>query len=125
MKASLVSAADQLVADELVSENIVLEKPALEKAMSGARGPRPEAASMFDLEVYISRTADGQTRGRAANLAVADIRAATVRETLQLLIDAARKVINESITRGAAIPRITPPNQPDDAESRFIVPLVM
>jgi hypothetical protein len=92
---------------------------------SELRTPRPDASSVYDLEVLISRLDEGETRGRAANLPLPGSRAATVREALQQVIEQARSLISESLAAERAIPWIDPPAVPEENESRFVVPLVM
>lgn len=101
-------------------------KPIPEKHASiEIRAPRQEASKVYDLEVLISRTAHGETRGRAANLPLPASSAATVREALQLVIEQARGLIVESLSRDGAIPWLDPSAVAEANESRFIVPLVM
>lgn len=103
------------------SENLVSEQ----RAGTESRTLRPEASSVYDLEVLISRLDEGETRGRAANLPLPASRAATVREALQLVIEQARSLISESLASDHAIPWVDPPAKPEENESRFVVPLVM
>lgn len=100
-------------------------KPRPESAISDMRNPRPEPAAMYELEVLVCRIAEGETRGRAANLPLPESRAGTVREVLQSVIEAARNMINECLARDNQIPWIDPPALPEENESRFVVPLVM
>lgn len=109
---------------------IVIDKPALsearpESALSDMRSPRPEPSSVYELEVLVCRLAEGETRGRAANLPLPECRADTVREVLQNVIEAARSMINECLARDHQIPWLEPAALPEDNESRFVVPLQM
>jgi hypothetical protein len=125
MKAGVALAAEHMTADELVADDVGIEKPIVEQLVAELRAPRIESGILFDLEVLICRVAEGASRGRAANLSIAEVRAATVRETLQLLIESARRVIRDSLARGDTIPQIEPPSQAEETESRFVVPLAM
>lgn len=119
MKSGTAIATDQRAA-ELASNS-----PQLESVTSEMRNPRPEPAAVYELEVLVCRLAEGETRGRAANLPLPESRADTVREVLQQVIEAARGMINECLARDHQIPWIDPPALPDENESRFVVPLVM
>lgn len=92
---------------------------------SEVKSPRPDAVGVYDLHVLISRIAVDETRARTANLPLPERRAATVREALQLVIDDARKLIHDSLSRDNHIPWIDPPALPEDSESRFVVPLTI
>lgn len=129
MKASAVIAADLITDDELESNKLGLEASTADagslpdRIISELRSSRPDAAAVFDLEVLIKRHADGLTRGRAANLPIPEIQAATVREALQFLIERARALMNECLANGKAIPWVAPASAAAENESRFIVPL--
>ncbi len=100
-------------------------RPRAEATISDMRNPRPEPSAVYELEVLVCRLAEGETRGRAANLPLPESRADTVREVLQSVIEAARGMINECLARDNQIPWIDPPALPEENESRFVVPLVM
>lgn len=102
-----------------------LARPRAEATTSELRNPRPEPSAVYEVEVLVCRTAEGITRGRAANLPLAECRADTVREVLQNVVEAARGMINECLARDNQVPWIDPPALPDENESRFVVPLVM
>lgn len=97
----------------------------IDSTTTDMRNPRPEPAAMYELEVLVCRIAEGETRGRAANLPLPECRAGTVREVLQDLIEAARNMIGECLARDNQIPWIDPPALAEDNESRFVVPLAM
>ena len=103
----------------------ISSQASLDSTVTEMRSPRPEAAAVYELEVLVCRVAEGETRGRAANLPLPESRAGTVREVLQSVIEAARGMINECLARDNQIPWIDPPALPEDNESRFVVPLVM
>ena len=103
----------------------ISSQASLDSTVTEMRSPRPEAAAVYELEVLVCRVAEGETRGRAANLPLPESRAGTVREVLQIVIEAARGMINECLARDNQIPWIDPPALPEDNESRFVVPLVM
>jgi hypothetical protein len=109
------------------AQAIKAEKPTPEKHQHfvDGRSPRPEASSVYDLSVLVCRIEEGETRARAANLPLPERRASTVRESLQLVVEQARSLINECLARDNAIPWIDPPALPEDNESLFVVPLVM
>lgn len=102
-----------------------VNSPRIDSMTSDMRNPRPEAAALYELEVLVCRLAEGETRGRAANLPLPESRAGTVREVLQAVIESARKMINECLARDNQIPWIDPPALPEENESRFVVPLTM
>lgn len=114
-----------VTAEKPTAEKLALENRSVESATSEMRNPRPEASPVYELEVLVCRLGEGETRGRAANLPIPDIRAVTVREALQSVIDAARAMIHECLARDGQIPWIDPPALAEDSESRFVVPLVM
>lgn len=115
MKASLTVTAEKLTVDVVA-----------DRLLSGElRNSRAETSKVFDLEVLISRVEEGETRARAANLPLPDSQAETVREALQMVIEQARGVINQSLASGRQIPRVDPPAAPEENESRFVVPLVV
>ncbi len=94
-----------------------------QSALDEHRMPRPDAASSYEIEVLICRLEEGDTRARAANLPIADVRADTVREALQVVIEKARTLINECLARDNHIPWLEPTASPEEGESRFVVPL--
>ncbi len=120
MKAGLAIPSNQPIAEKHAQREL-----SVDSLLSDMRNPRPEAASVYELEVLICRTEDGDTRGRAANLPLPESRAATVREALQMVVERARGMINECLARDHQIPWVEPPTLPEDHESRFVVPLVM
>ncbi|MCC6509620.1 MAG: hypothetical protein IT423_10960 [Pirellulaceae bacterium] len=120
MKSGMAIATNQPTADSLS-----LNERSVETTIHDMRNPRPEAVAVYELEVLICRIAEGETRGRAANLPLPESRGATVREVLQMVIQAARGMINECLARDSQIPWIEPAALAEENESRFVVPLVM
>lgn len=85
--------------------------------------PRTEAVGVYNLMVLVRQWKDGGTSARAANLPIPEVRTETVREALSGLVASAREVIAECIAKGAEVPWIVPPIEPEECESRFMVPL--
>ena len=85
--------------------------------------PRTEAVGVYNLMVLVRQWKDGTTSARAANLPLAEVRTETVREALSSLVRSARDLIGESLSRDAQVPWISPPIEPEQCESRFMVPL--
>ncbi len=113
------------IASEQRTTEAATPMPRPESVLSDMRSPRPEPAAVYELEVLVCRLAEGDTRGRAANLPLPESRADTVREVLQNVIEAARGMINECLARDHQIPWIDPPALPEENESRFVVPLTL
>ena len=95
------------------------------KESSGERSllPRTEPVGVYNLMVLVRQWKDGGTSARAANLPIPEVRTETVREALSGLVTSARKVIADCIARDAQVPWIAPPIEPEECESRFLVPL--
>jgi hypothetical protein len=85
--------------------------------------PRAETAGVYNLMVLVRQWKDGGTSARAANLPLAEVRTDTVREALSTLVASAREVIADCIAKDADVPWIAPPVEPEECESRFMVPL--
>jgi hypothetical protein len=85
--------------------------------------PRTEAVGVYNLMVLVRQWKDGGTSARAANLPIPEVRTETVREALSGLVASAREVIAECIAKDADVPWIEPPIEPEECESRFMVPL--
>ena len=88
--------------------------------------PRLETASqdnVFNLAILVSQSAMGQTNARAANLPLECVEAATVREAMSMIVQAARVLIANHLEDDNSIPWIEPPTEAQDGESRFLVPL--
>ncbi len=85
--------------------------------------PRAEAVGVYNLMVLVRQWKDGTTSARAANLPLAEVRTETVREALSSLVRSARELIGECLSRDAQVPWISPPIEPEQCESRFMVPL--
>ncbi len=84
---------------------------------------RTEAVGVYNLMVLVRQWKDGGTSARAANLLLPEVRTDTVREALSGLVASAREVISDCIARNVEVPWIAPPNEPEECESRFMVPL--
>ncbi len=82
-----------------------------------------EAVGVYNLMVLVRQWKDGGTSARAANLLLAEVRTETVREALSKLVASAREVIADCIAQKTEVPWIAPPNEPEECESRFMVPL--
>ena len=100
-------------------------KASLPIESSGERSSLPgiESVGVYNLMVLVRRWKDGGTSARAANLPIPEVRTETVREALSGLVTSAREVIADCIARDAQVPWIAPPIEPDECESRFLVPL--
>ncbi len=85
--------------------------------------PRTEVVGVYNLMVLVRQWKDGGTSARAANLPLQEVRTDTVREALSGLVANAREVIADCIARDADVPWISPPLEPEECESRFMVPL--
>ena len=85
--------------------------------------PRVEAVGVYNLMVLVRQWKDGGTSARAANLPLAEVRTETVREALSSLARSARELIGECLSRDAEVPWVAPPIEPEECESRFMVPL--
>jgi hypothetical protein len=105
-----------------LKESLPIESPS---EPSGERSslPRAEAAGVYNLSVLVRQWKDGGTSARAANLPIAEVRTETVREALSSLVASARELITGCIASDAQVPWISPPIEPEDCESRFLVPL--
>ena len=84
---------------------------------------RPEAVGVYNLMVLVRQWKDGRTSARAANLPLEEVQTETVREALSKLVGSARELIGGCISRDAQVPWISPPVEPEECESRFMVPL--
>ena len=73
--------------------------------------------------VLVRQWKDGATSARAANLALPEVRTDTVREALSGLVASARELIAGCISKDSNVPWIEPPIEPEECESRFMVPL--
>ncbi|MEC8557571.1 MAG: hypothetical protein VXZ82_21425 [Planctomycetota bacterium] len=80
-------------------------------------------AQVFNLTVLVRTGKKVPVVARAANLAIPQVEAQTIREALSKLVDAAKKEIGERASNSASVPWIDPPNQPTESESRYLVPL--
>jgi hypothetical protein len=85
--------------------------------------PRPEAADAYNLMVLVQQWQNGGTSARAANLTIRDVQAGTVREALAKLVSNARELIADCLARDHQIPWIDPAIEPEERESRFMVPI--
>ncbi len=120
MKSGTAIATDQRSTETTVGQT----RP--ESVTSDMRNPRPEPAAVYELEVLVCRLSEGDTRGRAAQLAAALSPAPTrCAKCFKTSVDAARAMINECLARDHQIPWIDPPALPEESESRFVVPLTL
>lgn len=85
--------------------------------------PRPEAVEVYNLMVLVRQWQHGGTSARAANLPIRDVQADTVRDALASLVASARELIADCLARDRQIPWIEPTIEPEECESRFMVPL--
>ncbi|MCR9295629.1 MAG: hypothetical protein NXI32_23165 [bacterium] len=81
-----------------------------------------QAPQVFNLVVFV-KAWEGAVVARAANLAVPEVRAATMREALSGLVQNAKSLIEAKISQANTIPWTDPPSEPGETESRFVVPL--
>ncbi len=85
--------------------------------------PRAEPADVYNLMVLVRKWKEGGTSARAANLPLPEVQSETVREALASLVSQARTVISDCLAKDNQIPWIEPAIEPDECESRFMVPL--
>jgi hypothetical protein len=85
--------------------------------------PQTETLGVYNLMVLVRQWKGGGTSARAANLPIPELRTETVREALSGLVASAREIIADCISRDAEVPWIAPPIEPEECESRFMVPL--
>lgn len=78
---------------------------------------------VYNLEVLVETMNSGKTRARAANLQLSPIEAATVREALSSVVNAAKELIRGQASSTGEIPWLPQPDSPKDNETRFLVPL--
>ncbi len=78
---------------------------------------------VFNLTVLVHQSASGETVARSANLAVAEVQAASIRSALSQIVAASKALIAEHLASDRQIPWVDPPATPTEAESRFMVPL--
>jgi hypothetical protein len=102
--------------------SLPIESPS-ESSTDSSPLPRTEAVGVYNLMVLVRQWKDGGTSARAANLPLPEVRMNTVREALSGLVTSAREVIADCIARDAQVPWIAPPLEPEECESRFMVPL--
>lgn len=95
------------------------------KAIAGESNSdaRPLVADVYNLTVLVHRFQDGGTSARSANLPLASVEAASVRDAMSQLVRSAKKLIHEHVSCDNSIPWIDPPEEPSESESRFMVPL--
>ncbi len=105
-----------------LKESLPIESPSESNIERGSLRPT-EAVGVYNLMVLVRQWKDGGTSARAANLPLAEVRTETVREALSGLVASAREAIADCIARDAPVPWITPPLEPAECESRFMVPL--
>jgi hypothetical protein len=85
--------------------------------------PRAEGTDVYNLMVLVRQWKDGGTSARAANLPMREVQAETVREALATLVAGARELIADCLAHDNHVPWIDPPSEPEECESRFMVPL--
>lgn len=78
---------------------------------------------VFNLEILVATSADGQMVARAANLDLDSIEATSIRAALGRMVEAAKKLIRSKSERGIDIPWVIPARIPNENEKRFLVPL--
>ncbi len=95
----------------------------IETGVEQRTAPRTESVEVYNLLVLVKQWKDGGTSARAANLPIPEVQAVTVREALASLVNTARQMIATDLSRGQQIPWISPALEPEECESRFMVPL--
>ena len=85
--------------------------------------PQKDAGGVYNLMVLVRQWKDGGTSARAANLPLPAVQTETVREALSGLVVSARELIAGCLARNAQVPWLAPPLEPEECESRFMVPL--
>ena len=100
-----------------------MEPQSIQSTGESAGLPRADAVGVYNLMVLVRQWKDGSTSARAANLPLAEVRTETVREALSALVRSARELIGDCLSRDAQVPWVTPPIEPEECESRFMVPL--
>lgn len=102
--------------------SLPIESPS-ESSTDRSQHPRTEAVGVYNLMVLVRQWKGGGSSARAANLSLPEIQTETVREALSGLVASAREVIANCIASDAEVPWIAPPIEPEECESRFMVPL--
>lgn len=82
-----------------------------------------ELPPAFGIVVYVSRTADGQVRGRVGNLLDVDTTGATERDVFQNLVPRCKIILKEAIERGESQPLLDALLPMVDGEQRRFLPL--
>jgi hypothetical protein len=85
----------------------------------------PDAGTpyVYSLTVLVQQLPTGELTARAANLEVADVRAASIRGALSQMVAGSKSFIAHRLAQGAPIPWIDPPLVATEKESQFLVPL--
>ena len=83
---------------------------------------KPESVPVYNLTVLVRSGEKFPVVARAANLEVPEVEAQTVREALSKLVSNAKNRIAATVS-SSEIPWIDPPSEPNESESRFVVPL--
>lgn len=83
----------------------------------------PANSQVYNLTVLVLQTESGDMQARAANMELAQIEAASIRDALSQMVSAARRLIAEHLGNQSPIPWIDPPAEASESESSFMVPL--
>ncbi len=92
-------------------------------SMPARKVPTIETQHVYNLTVLVQQLESGEMRARAANIAIEDVRAGSIRGALSQMVAATKSLIAERVARDESIPWIEPPVEPSESESRFMVPL--
>lgn len=82
-----------------------------------------QTTPVYNLTVLVLQLESGETRARAANLAMGEIQAGSIRSALSKVVAAAKVLIAERVAQDEMIPWVEPPLVAEELESRFMVPL--
>ena len=87
----------------------------------------PQTSSLdqpaFGCVVYVRRTETGRTVGRVANLNGLELEAASERDVLAGLVQAAKRVLAQHVELGEEIPWVDPPAEKQSDEQKRFLPL--
>lgn len=92
-------------------------------AVRDSQPPAENSARIYNLTVLVKQLSTGGASARAANLAVADVQALSMRIALRQIVSSAKQLIADHISSEQQIPWVDPPAEPCEAESSFLVPL--
>lgn len=83
----------------------------------------PSDQPAFGCVVYVRRTEAGRVVGRVANLSGLELEAASERDVLAGLVQAAKRVLAKHVELGEDIPWVDPPAEKQAGEQKRFLPL--